>query len=212
MNRLPVWIVIVTVWIYWGSVVLMILRSRVKFGAASGAVPRTAREQWMWMVWVPTVIGWLVFPVLAWRCSHVLLRTPSWAADHRLALINWLAAAAAVLAYGLTVPCWLALKENWSLAIVPDKPSKLITHGLYSRIRHPIYAFGMLLLVATLVVAPSPAMLLTGIAHVTLVLLKSESEERFLRQKHGQAYGDYCNRSGRYLPWPARFRRSSALR
>jgi protein-S-isoprenylcysteine O-methyltransferase Ste14 len=212
VNRLPLIIVISTVWFYWGSVVFMILRSRFKFGASSGAVPRTTRERMMWMVWVPTVIGWLILPALAYTSSHPLLRAFGWTADQPVQLINWLAVIVAMLAYALTVPCWLTLKENWSLAVVPDKPSELITHGFYARIRHPIYAFGILLLMATIVVAPSPAMLLAGIAHIILVLLKSGSEERFLREQHGRAYGEYCERSGRYLPWPMKLGRCSTVR
>jgi protein-S-isoprenylcysteine O-methyltransferase Ste14 len=80
---------------------------------------------------------------------------------------------------------------------------------LYARIRHPIYALGVVLMTATMVVAPSPAMLLVGISHIILVLLKVESEEQFLIQEHGQLYDDYCKRSGRYFPRPLKFGRST---
>ena len=200
MTRLP-WIMVVSVvWCYWGSVVLMILRSRIKFGASPGAVPSTMRERLMWLFWVPTVIGWNVVPTLAYAAPYSLLRAPQWAFEHPHAAANWIAVIAAVSAYVLTVPCWLTLKSNWSLAIVPAKATELITHGLYKRIRHPIYALGILLLLATIIVAPSPAMLLFGVSHIILVLLIVESEEQFLIQKHGQLYGDYCQRSGRYFP------------
>lgn len=212
MSRLPFIIVIATVWCYWGSVVLMILRSRLKFGASSGAVPRTIRERLMWLVWVPTVIAWQVVPGVAYISSHPMLRAPQWAVDRPNSTTNWLAVIAAVMAYVFTIPCWLTLKSNWSLAIVPEKSTQLVTHGLYARIRHPIYALGIVLLTATIIVAPSPAMLLVGIAHIILVLLKSESEERFLKEKHGQVYGDYCKRSGRYLPWPLKLENLSAGR
>ena len=105
--RLPVTIVAITVWCYWLSVVVMILRSHLKLKSAAGAVPRTGLERWMWLIWVPTVIGWQVLPRLAYLTSLPLLRAPQWAMDHPNAVVDWLAVVAAILAYVLTVPCWV---------------------------------------------------------------------------------------------------------
>jgi len=132
--------------------------------------------------------------------SLPLIRAPQWAVDHPIVLLDWLAVAAALVAYALTVPCWLTLGSNWSLAVVPNKQTTLITNGWYGRIRHPIYALGLLLMLATVVVAPSPAVVMVAIAHLTLVIRKASSEERHLKQRHGQAYQDYCDRTGRFLP------------
>jgi protein-S-isoprenylcysteine O-methyltransferase Ste14 len=158
----------------------------------------------MWLLWVPTVAAWQVLPELAYSSSAPLLRAPQWVIAHPFHPIQWIAAVAAVAAYALTVPCWLALGSNWSLAIVPNKQSHLVTNGFYSKVRHPIYALGLLLMAATLTAAPSPAMLLVGAAHTTLVTLKAVNEERFLRCTHGQSYEDYCRRTSRFVPWPAR--------
>ena len=154
----------------------------------------------MWLIWVPTVLAWQVLPGMAYRSSLPLIRAPQWAIDHPMAWLDWLAVAAALVAYGLTVPCWLTLGSNWSLAVVPNKQTSLITSGWYGRIRHPIYALGLLLMLATVAVAPSPAMLMVAIVHLTLVILKSSNEERHLTQTHGQAYQDYCGRTGRFFP------------
>src|SRR5687768_1835066 len=117
MDRLPVEIVIHTVWLYWLSVVVMIARSRVRLGAESGAVPRSTRERWMWLLCVPTAVASQVLPDLAQSASSPVLRAAPWAvANHA---VNWVAAVGAVVAYAFTVPCWLLLGSNWSLAIVP---------------------------------------------------------------------------------------------
>jgi protein-S-isoprenylcysteine O-methyltransferase Ste14 len=200
MYQLPLQIVIYTVWLYWLSVVVMIARSRIRLGAEAGAVPRSTRERWMWLLWVPTVIAWLVLPDLAYNASSPVLRAAPWAIAHSNGAIYWLATVAAIVAYVLTVPCWLTLGSNWSLAIVPGKRTSLVTRGFYSKVRHPIYALGLLLMAATLVVAPSPAMALAATAHTALVILKASNEERFLRQEHGQCYVDYCHRTSRFIP------------
>ncbi len=212
MLRLPVTIVAITVWCYWLSVVVMILRSHLQLKSAAGAVPRTGLERWMWLIWVPTVIGWQVFPRLAYLTSLPLLRAPQWAMDHPNAVVDWLAVVAAILAYVLTVPCWLALGANWSLAVVPEKKASLITRGFYARIRHPIYSLGLVLMAATVVVAPSPAMILVGVAHLVMVLMKSANEERFLQKTHGQVYLEYRRRTSRFLPWPSKMNVASASR
>jgi len=100
----------------------------------------------------------------------------------------------------------LALGSNWSLAIVPGKRTSILTEGLYSRVRHPIYALGLLLMAATLTVAPSLAMLVVGASHLGLVLLKAATEEQFLQQVHGPSYIDYCRRTRRFFPWAVKSR------
>lgn len=204
MIRLPLAIVMGTVWCYWLSVGVMIVRSHLKLKASAGAVPKTGLESWMWLVWVPTVAAWLALPGLAYMTALPILCAPQWAVDHPIVILDWTAAAAAVLAYILTVPCWLTMGANWSLAVVPGKETSLVTRGFYARIRHPIYALGLLLMAATVAVAPSPAMVLTGVAHFVLAFLKSGNEERFLRQRHGQVYVEYCRRTNRFFPWTGR--------
>jgi protein-S-isoprenylcysteine O-methyltransferase Ste14 len=165
----------------------------------------------MWLFWVPTVLAWQVFPLMAYRSPLPLIRAPQWLMDHPLVFVDGLAVAAALAAYALTVPCWLTLGANWSLAVVPHKQTTLITSGWYGRVRHPIYALGLLLMLATVAVAPSPAMLMVAIVHLTLVVLKATSEERHLQQRHGQAYRDYCGRTGRFLPRLVPLPRQNAL-
>jgi protein-S-isoprenylcysteine O-methyltransferase Ste14 len=203
---------VIIVWSYWLSVLVMILRSRLKLKTAAGAVPKTGLEGWLWLIWVPTVIAWLVLPGLGYVTSLPLLRAPQWAVDHPNGVLGWLAVVAALLAYVFTVPCWLTLGSNWSLAVVPAKKTSLVTRGFYARTRHPIYSLGLVLMAATIVVTPSLAMLFAGIAHLTLVLVKSANEERFLKQRHGQDYVDYCHRTGRFLPWPGKKCRLSVSR
>jgi len=154
----------------------------------------------MWLFWVPTVLAWQVLPIMAYRLSLPLISVPPWVAEHPIIFLDVFAVAAALAAYALTVPCWLTLGSNWSLAVVPNKQTSLITSGWYGRIRHPIYALGLLLMLATVAVSPSPAMLLVAFAHTTLVILKSSNEERHLQRRHGQMYQDYCHQTGRFFP------------
>ena len=200
MTRTPQTIVVIIVWCYWLSVLLLLVRSRTKFRAAGGAVPKTKRESGMWLVWVPTVLLWQLLPILAYRSTLPLIAAPKWMVDNPNPLVDWLAVLAAGLAYMLTIPCWLAMGSNWSLAVVPDKSTSLLTDGVFARTRHPIYALGILLMAATVAVAPSVAMLVVGALHLTMVILKAASEEHHLKRMHGESYREYCRRTGRFFP------------
>ena len=95
MSGLPFTLVMMTVWCYWISVVLMIIRSRMKHRTASGAVPRSRLESCMWVIWMPTVICWQVAPSMAFDSSHPMLRAPQWVIDHPQSAASWIAVLAA---------------------------------------------------------------------------------------------------------------------
>jgi protein-S-isoprenylcysteine O-methyltransferase Ste14 len=39
-----------------------------------------------------------------------------------------------------------------------------------------------------------------AVLHVTLLILKARNEERCLLQSHGEAYAEYCRRTGGFFP------------
>ena len=49
--------------------------------------------------------------------------------------------------------------RDWRMDI-SDRNTSLITDGLFARVRHPIYAFSIALMLATAIVLPTPPMLL----------------------------------------------------
>jgi protein-S-isoprenylcysteine O-methyltransferase Ste14 len=201
MNDLPVTITAITVWTYWICVVILVIRSHLRFRTAAGAVPHTSGERRMWRLWMPVVLAWQVLPLLSAAVTNPVFGLPSAASGHPAFYAARLSAAAVgVLALGLTIPCWLGMGRNWSMAVVPLKRSRLITSGMFARVRHPIYALSILLMLSTMAAAPTPAMIAIGLVHIWLLRHKALSEEGFLRQLHGEAYAAYCARTGRFLP------------
>jgi protein-S-isoprenylcysteine O-methyltransferase Ste14 len=202
MNDLdvPAAVAACTVWSYWACVVALVIRSHVRFRTAAGAVPHTARERLMWWLWVPAVLLWQVLPVVAATTSHPIWGLPPVAAERQLYGARLLAAALGVLAFAATIPCWLGMGRNWSMAVVPRKRSRLITTGMFARVRHPIYALSLLLMLATMIAVPTPAMMAVGLLHLWMIRDKARSEEKFLQQIHGEEYAAYCARTGRFLP------------
>ncbi len=201
IGDIPQTVVTLTVWAYWTSVCVLVVRSHIRFRTSAGGLPRTARERWMWALWVPAILLWQVLPAAAASSASVWFATPQVALSNSLLLtIRFVAAGVAVLALGLTIPNWLGMGKNWSMAVVPGKRCRLITSGMFSYVRHPIYALSILLMLATMTVTLSPAMTLVGAIHITMLRMKAIGEERFLTQVHGQSYADYCDRTGRFVP------------
>ncbi|MFO7904608.1 MAG: methyltransferase family protein [Planctomycetota bacterium] len=201
IGDLPQTVVTLTVWTYWTSVCVLVVRSHIRYRTPAGGLPRTAREQWMWGLWVPAIVLWQVIPALAASSSSGWLATPGVAtANPVLWTLRLGAAGLAVLAFGLTIPNWFGMGRNWSMAIVPGKRCRLITSGMFSYVRHPIYSLSILLMLSTVAVTLSPAMAVVGAIHITMLCIKAASEERYLKRIHGEDYAAYCNRTGRFFP------------
>jgi protein-S-isoprenylcysteine O-methyltransferase Ste14 len=90
--------------------------------------------------------------------------------------------------------------RNWRMAVTPDQKTELVTTGLYGYIRHPIYALSILLMLCSAAVVPTIPMAGVAVVHILLMLAKARNEERFLRAAQGDAYAEYCRRTGRFVP------------
>jgi len=94
-----------------------------------------------------------------------------------------------------------SMGENWRIGVDPEEQTKLVTTGIYAKIRNPIYsacliyAWGMVLLV------PHIAMLFTGISCCGSVLAYVKLvEEPYLLSLHGDSYHRYRKKTGAFLP------------
>jgi protein-S-isoprenylcysteine O-methyltransferase Ste14 len=74
---------------------------------------------------------------------------------------------------------------------VQAKATKLVTTGLYSRIRNPIYVFGALMVAGVIIWLEKPWLLLCLAALVPLQVVRSRKEEQVLAEKFGDAYQEY---------------------
>ena len=74
---------------------------------------------------------------------------------------------------------------------VQAKASTLVTAGIYSRIRNPIYFFGALMVAGAIIWANMPWLLLFFLVLIPLQIHRSRKEEAVLLDKFGTAYLDY---------------------
>jgi protein-S-isoprenylcysteine O-methyltransferase Ste14 len=67
----------------------------------------------------------------------------------------------------------------------------MVTHGLYSRIRNPIYVFGMFLLAGFVMILRRPILWLLVLVIAVVQIIRARREARVLEAAFGDAYREY---------------------
>ncbi len=93
------------------------------------------------------------------------------------------------------------LGTNWSVTLDVREQHRLITHGAYRRIRHPMYTALFLYAVGQLLVLPNwvagPSYL---VPFAILFACRVRAEERMMLEEFGDEYAAYMARSKRLVP------------
>jgi protein-S-isoprenylcysteine O-methyltransferase Ste14 len=93
------------------------------------------------------------------------------------------------------------LGTNWSITLQVRENHRLVTSGVYSRVRHPMYSALFLIAVAQALVLPN---WIAGPGYLfgfgLLYLLRVNAEERMMLDRFGAEYEAYARRSGRLTP------------
>jgi protein-S-isoprenylcysteine O-methyltransferase Ste14 len=118
---------------------------------------------------------------------------PAWAV--------WAGAGIFALSLSIRLSAQRTLGRQWSATVEMPEAHTLVTTGIYSRIRHPIYAS------LVLWAAAQPALLQNlvagwgGALAVALIwLLRVPNEEKMMQKEFGSEYRDYMARTGRLIP------------
>jgi protein-S-isoprenylcysteine O-methyltransferase Ste14 len=90
------------------------------------------------------------------------------------------------------------LAEAWSPT--SEAGDKLVTSGIYGRIRHPVYASLILFLTGALLIGLSAATLLFFVLFIAALAVRISREEKFLLERFGEDYARYARRVPRFLP------------
>ena len=149
------------------------------------------------MVLLPAMlITSLLFPVIYLFTplfSFANYELPDW--------IHWCGLATMVAGLWLFWRSHADLGLNWSATVELRKGHAVIKHGVYRRIRHPMYAAIWLFSIAQ-------ALLLNNwlagwavvCAFALMYVLRTPVEERMMRDKFGEDYEDYMAQTGRIFP------------
>src|ERR1035438_9590611 len=124
---------------------------------------------------VVLIVGWMVVLVFF---AHDVAWTPVKAAGGVIAGAGMVGVVVARLQLGASFS-------------VRAKAKKLVTTGVYSRIRNPIYVFGELFILGLSIVLGNWLLLLVGAALVPMQVARARREEQVLRDAFGEEYERY---------------------
>ncbi|HVE51122.1 MAG TPA: isoprenylcysteine carboxylmethyltransferase family protein [Casimicrobiaceae bacterium] len=200
MNDFPSLFLALVALAYWGRVGLMSFRIRRRTRTLAGVVPVQPLERALWLFFVPVVIAWIAIPWLAASREAGVWSIPPPLRSGPWLVVRFAAALAALALFALTVRCWNRMGRHWKMAVTPGERQVLITDGPFARVRHPIYGYQILLMLASLVAVPTTPMLIVAMVHLALMIIKAHNEERHLLGTHGDDYARYIARTGRFFP------------
>ena len=80
------------------------------------------------------------------------------------------------------------------------KEHKLVTHGIYRWVRHPLYTVGSSLYISFGLMADNWFIILLAVLTFIVMAIRTPKEEANLIEKFGDEYREYMKRTGRFLP------------
>lgn len=93
----------------------------------------------------------------------------------------------------------LHMDDSWRIGIDQKNKSELVTHGLFSISRNPIF-FGILIAdVGLFLIAPNAFTLLVAVLSFTVVQTQVRLEEDFLKKSQGSEYQKYLGKVRRWI-------------
>ena len=184
--------------VYWAGVWVQARRVRRHIGRSPNVRPRGTKEKLLWAGWIFVVAVWLFQPFFAGGESAWSL------ARLHAALLCWPFLALGILlvaaGYAGTLWCYAAMGDAWRMGINRKEKNNLVSNGPYRFIRHPIYAFQVVMLAGAALLLPTILSLAVLLIHLICVWIKALDEESYLLTVHGEAYREYLSRTGRLFP------------
>jgi protein-S-isoprenylcysteine O-methyltransferase Ste14 len=144
----------------------------------------------------------VALPLMAGFLTYLV--APGWIAWAQLPLppaVRWLGALAAGLAVALIPWVMVSIGDNISETVLTREGQRLVTHGPYRWVRHPLYSVGLLMVLGLCLLAAN--LLLAGLWVVLALFFRVRvipEEERRLAARFGDEHRAWARRTGLLLP------------
>ena len=186
---------------YWASVIVMVVKTKKRVGKAANFLPPEPIGRILRVLWYPLVVIWITHPITFGFVRKNVERL-SWPI-RPLVMMRYYAGIPlliAIAAFLYTLVCWRKMGKSWRMGIDPNETTELIVAGPYAYVRHPIYTLSIVLMLCTMLILPTPLMLVVGVLHITFLVWEARREEQYLVHVHGEPYIRYLERVGRFIP------------
>lgn len=170
---------------------------RLRARREAGAIPRRNEGTGL-------VLARLVFGLPLWLALLTYPIRPDWLAWSRLDLPEWLRVWGVIMGTAL-IPAlvWMfrSIGSNISETVLTRSEHRLVTHGPYRWVRHPLYTLGCLLILSLGLISSSGFILaLGGVILAAMAMVVVPQEEANLIAAFGDEYRAYARRAGRFVP------------
>jgi protein-S-isoprenylcysteine O-methyltransferase Ste14 len=132
---------------------------------------------------------WMIGFMMAWLQPSRLILEPA----KTTTILAWL-----LISLGSMPVAWGHLALGWRTHF-PSTRDTLVRDGLYGRVRHPIYAGGMVVFIGLALLKPTPSFLLACTLGFVWLLIQVRLEEIDLLQRL-PAYRQYMKEVPRFIP------------
>ena len=169
---------------------------RVRSQASGETLDRRAEGLFILLTLRPiglaSIIGLLTFVVSPARMAWSSVPLPMW--------IRWAGVGIGIVAACLLTWTFRTLGTNITDTVVTRQNHTLVTTGPYQFVRHPFYVASALAIIANSLATANWFLALAGTLTVTLLVVRTATEEEHLIRRFGDDYLSYMKRTRRFLP------------
>lgn len=145
--------------------------------------------------------------VLIGLAAYVLLQAFWEGADRLFGTMEWLVHTAAkaagwallLVSLGWTVVAQTQMGKSWRIGIDQKNKTNLVTSGLFSMSRNPIFLGMRLSMFGLVLLRPNAVTVAAALVADVLIQIQVRLEEDFLRKQHGAKYEEYLGRTRRWI-------------
>lgn len=160
---------------------------------ATVADRRSVRE---WTALGATILGLVAIPLV-----YALFDVFDFADRPFVAWVAWVGVVVQALFVWLFWRSHKDLGRQWSVTLEIRENHRLVTEGVFSRVRHPMYSSFWCWAIAQALLLPNWVAGLSGLVTVAwLYFSRVADEEAMMRETFGAEYDAYAARTGRLIP------------
>jgi protein-S-isoprenylcysteine O-methyltransferase Ste14 len=132
---------------------------------------------------------WIINPdLLAWSN----LDMPTW--------LRWIGLGIGVVTIIMSFFVHRTLGRNFTPTLETPEGHRVVTEGIYSQIRHPMYTTFFMLFTSSFLMSTNWLIALLGMIYGILIFDRVRAEEKMMINTFGDQYRNYMQKTGRFLP------------
>ncbi len=141
--------------------------------------------------------------LVLWFSPIAYLINPAWMAWSSIGLpdwIRWIAVGIGILCTVLIYWLFSSIGTGITPTVATRAEHKLVKHGPYRWVRHPLYTVGTTFFLSFGTIAGNWFILSLAVFAFILLAMRTPNEEAHLIEKFGDEYRAYMGQTGRFLP------------